>query len=157
MFIRGLCAALTLTIPVCAQVNVLTYQYNNTRAGANSGETALNRTNVNAAGFGKLFSYPVDGYIYGQPLYLANVAVPGKGTHNIVYVATEHDSVYAFDADSTAGANTAPLWQTSFLNAANGVGTVPSADTGCSQIEPEIGITVVGPVAIGACRTAIAA
>jgi uncharacterized protein (TIGR03437 family) len=132
---------LATALPVRAQVNVLTYQYDNTRAGANLNETVLNTANVNATGFGKLFTHSVDGYIYGQPLYLANVAVPDKGTHNIVYVATEHDSVYAFDADSNSGANAAPLWHASFLDPANGVGTVPAGDTGCSQIVPEIGIT----------------
>jgi uncharacterized protein (TIGR03437 family) len=130
-----------LTLPAFAQVNVLTYQYDNTRAGANQNESALNKTNVNATGFGKLFAYAVDGYIYGQPLYVANVTIAGKGTHNVVYIATEHDSVYAFDADSNSGANGAALWQTSFLNGAGGVGTVPAGDTGCSQIDPEIGIT----------------
>jgi uncharacterized protein (TIGR03437 family) len=133
--------AFALALPICAQVNVLTYQYDNTRAGANLAESTLNKANVNATGFGKLFAAAVDGYIYGQPLYLANVAIPGKGTHNVVYVATEHDSVYAFDADSSAGANSVPLWQTSFLSAVNGVGSVPAADTSCSQITPEIGIT----------------
>ena len=130
-----------LTLPMFAQVNVLTYQYDNTRAGANLNESTLNKSNVNATTFGKLFAYPVDGYVYGQPLYAGSVNVPNKGIHNVVYVATEHDSVYAFDADSSAGANSAPLWQTSFLNPANGVGTVPAADTECDQIIPEIGIT----------------
>ena len=116
-------------------VNVLTYQYDNTRAGVNSQEVILTPVNVNAAQFGKLFAQSVDGLIYGQPLYLAGVAIPGKGTHNVVYVATEHDSVYAFDADS----NQAPLWLTSFLS--TGVTTVPASDTSCSQIAPEIGIT----------------
>jgi uncharacterized protein (TIGR03437 family) len=128
-----------MALPVCAQVNVLTYQYDNTRAGANLNETVLNTSNVNATAFGKLFAHSVDGMIYGQPLYLANVTVPGKGMHNVVYVATEHDSVYAFDADSISGANAGPLWQVSFLGP--GVSTVPSSDTNCSQIEPEIGIT----------------
>jgi uncharacterized protein (TIGR03437 family) len=145
MIIRALSSAwllvLALTLPMCAQVNVLTYQYDSTRAGANLNEAALTTANVNATGFGKLFAYPVDGLIYGQPLYVANVTVAGKGMHNVVYVATEHDSVYAFDADSNSGANSAPLWQTGFLNSANGVGTVPASDTGCGQIEPEIGIT----------------
>jgi len=116
-------------------VNVLTYQYGNTRAGVNSQELILTPGNVSASQFGKLFSLPVDGQLYGQPLYLAGVAMPGKGTHNVVYVATEHDSVYAFDADSSQ----APLWQTSFLN--SGATTVPATDTGCGQIAPEIGIT----------------
>lgn len=131
--------SIALALPVCAQVNVLTYQYDNARTGANRSEVSLNKGNVNSAGFGKLFSYPVDGYIYGQPLYVANVSVPGKGAHNIVYVATENDSVYAFDADSAAGPNAAPLWQVSFLTAASIA--VPSDDTFCSQITPEIGIT----------------
>src|SRR6478672_5867892 len=108
-------AALTLAIlgalPLAAQVNVLTWQYDNTRAGANVSETTLTPVNVNSANFGKLFSYPVDGYIYGQPLYLGNVNVSGKGTHNVVYVATQHDSVYAFDADT----NAPPLWTVNFL------------------------------------------
>jgi len=125
---------------VLAQTNVTTYQYDATRAGANTSESILNKANVNTTGFGKLFSYGVDGFIYGQPLYVANVTVPGKGSHNVVYVATENDSVYAFDADSGTGGNSTPLWQVSFANSAS-VAPVPSGDTGCSQIAPEIGIT----------------
>lgn len=132
---------LGLTLPLCGQVNVLTYQYDTTRAGMNADETTLTKANVNATNFGKLFAHSVDGVLYGQPLYVANVTIPGKGMHNVVYVATEHDSVYAFDADSAAGPNAAPLWQVSFLNASSGVTTVPAADVNCGQIEPEIGIT----------------
>jgi len=135
-----LCGALPV-VPLAAQTSVVTYQYDTSRAGANVNESVLNTTNVTATQFGKLFSYPVDGVLYGQPLYLPNVTIPQKGIHDVVYVATEHDSVYAFDADNNSGANTAPLWQVSFLNAAAGVTTVPYQDTGCSQITPELGIT----------------
>lgn len=120
-----------------AQINVTTYQYDTARTGANPNEVTLNKANVKSDTFGKLFSYPVDGTIYGQPLYVANVNVPGKGTHNLVYVATENDSVYAFDADS--GASGDPLWQDTFAN--SGAVPVSSADVSCTQIDPEIGIT----------------
>src|SRR5579871_5249909 len=126
--------------PLRAQISVSTYQYDSSRAGQNVHEAILAKANVNMSQFGKLFSYPVDGVIYGQPLYLPQVTIPQKGVHNVVYVATENDSVYAFDADNQ-GANNTPLWQVSFLNPAAGVTTVPYADTGCSQITPELGIT----------------
>jgi len=132
---RLLLNALILTCPLAAQISVLTFQYDNSRAGANQNETILTPANVNSASFGKLFSNSVDGYIYGQPLYLPAVAVPDKGTHNIVYVATERNSVYAFNADAQGE----PLWQVSFL--VNGATSVPSGDVRCSQIAPEIGIT----------------
>jgi hypothetical protein len=71
-------------------------------------------------------------------MYLLGVPIPGKGTHNVVFVATEHDSVYAFDAD---GRQSSPLWQVSFLNAKTGVTTVPARDVSCPFITPELGIT----------------
>ena len=93
-------------------------------------ETVLTPTNVNQTQFGKLFSYPLDGIAFASPLYVANVNIPGQGFHNVVYVATEHDSVYAFDAD---GLSTTPLWQVSFLK--SGVTTVPCGDIGdCGDI-----------------------
>ena len=89
--------------------------------------------------FGKLFSYSIDGTADTSPLYVANVQIPGAGSHNVVYIATEHDSVYAFDAD---GRQSSPLWHVSFINPANGITTVPPNDTGeCCDISPEIGIT----------------
>ena len=102
----------------------------------------LTPTNVNSSQFGKLFSYPLDGVSYASALYLANLNIPGKGVHNVVFAATEHDSVYAFDAD---GQGSQPLWQVSFINPAAGITTIPSVDTAtvpdCCDIYPEVGIT----------------
>ncbi len=125
-----------------AQVNVLTYHNDCARTGQNSNEVVLTRTNVNAGAFGKLFSYPVDGYVYAQPLYVAGVQIPGQGTHNVIYVATEHNSVYAFDADSNVGPSGGLLWQT---NLGPSVLT-PDPNFGYKygpydDIWPEIGIT----------------
>jgi hypothetical protein len=96
---------------VLGQVAVTTYHYDNTRAGVNANETILNTSNVKVNTFGKLFSRAVDGQIYAQPLYVPNVNIPGQGVHNVVYIATMNDSVYAFDADTAA--QSAPLWQVS--------------------------------------------
>src|SRR5215470_4401577 len=90
---------------------VLTHHYDNQRTGTIVSETMLTTSNVNPSAFGKLFSDPVDAQVYAEPLYVANVTIPNKGTHNVLYIASENDSVYAFDAD-TGGP---PLWQTSFL------------------------------------------
>jgi hypothetical protein len=118
---------------------VFTYHYDNLRTGLNPNETILTPANVSQARFGKKFSHPVDGQVYTQPLYAPGVAIPGQGLHDVVYVATEHDSVYAFDAD---GLPAAPLWRVSFIDPAAGVTTVPPGDTGeCCDLAPEIGIT----------------
>jgi hypothetical protein len=119
-----------------AQQSILTQHYDNARTGQNTNEVILTPANVNSSSFGKLFELPVQGYVYAQPLYVPNVSIPGKGTHNVLYVATEHDLLYAFDAD-TAGA---PLWQVDFL--INGATTLTPADVNNTQdIHPEIGIT----------------
>ena len=80
--------------------DVLTYHNNNARTGLNPSETALTPGNVNSASFGKLFTLSVDGLVDAEPLYLSAVPIQGSGTHNLLIVATEHDSVYAFDADT---------------------------------------------------------
>ena len=94
---------------------------NNQRTAANTNETLLTPSNVNANNFGHLFSQAIDYQALAQPLYVPNVTIPGKGIHNVVYVATMADTVYAFDADSNLGANAAPLWSVNFTDPANGI------------------------------------
>jgi Big-like domain-containing protein len=111
------------------------------RTGQNLNEAALTVAAVSGATFGKKFSLPVDGFIYAQPLYVPHVAIAG-GTHNVVYVATENDSVYAFDADASA----APLWKVTLLDSAHsaGIGATPTdsnSDNTCSDLIPTIGVT----------------
>ena len=118
-------------------VNVLTYHNDIARTGLDANETILNPSNVNFNSFGLLFVLNVDGKVDAEPLYMANLKVPGKGIHNVVFVCTEHDSVYAFDADSNTGANATPLWQVSLLPP----GEAPSDPRACNEVTPEIGIT----------------
>ncbi len=113
----------------------------NMRTGQNLSEFALTTGNVNRNQFGKLFSYAVDGYVFAQPLYVEGVNIPNQGIHDVVYVATEGDSVFAFDADNN-GAGGGQLWQTSFTNPAEGVTTIPQADVeNGNDIPVQIGIT----------------
>jgi uncharacterized protein (TIGR03437 family) len=125
-----------------AQVGVTTYRNNLARSGEYLNETVLTPANVNSARFGKIFSHSVDGQIYAQPLYLPAVKIPGRGVHNVVFVATEHNSVYAFDADSAAGPNSDPLWQVNLTDTTmqESVGTPPDL-MNCYTITPELGIT----------------
>lgn len=122
-----------------AQVNVLTWHNDNQHTGQNLKETILTPTNVNASKFGKLFSYPVDGMIYAEPLYVQGVSINGT-THNVVYVATENDTVYAFDADS-ASLNPTPLWQTSYANGTTVTAMPCAANDIYCNVYPIIGIT----------------
>jgi hypothetical protein len=120
-------------------VGVFTYHNDSLRTGQNLNETVLTTTNVNSTTFGKLFTYALDGNSFASPVYASRVDVPGKGTHNLVFAATEHDSVYAFDAD---GLTNQPIWKVSFIKPASGITTVPASDTGeTGDIQNEIGIT----------------
>jgi hypothetical protein len=125
-----------------SQTSITTYRNNLARSGENLEERILAPSNVRPAQFGKLFSYPVDGQVYAQPLYAPAVAIPGKGIHNVVLVATAHDTVYAYDADSADGQNASPLWQVSLAKATEGESPASLSDVlGCNSMTPEIGIT----------------
>jgi hypothetical protein len=119
------------------QVAVTTYHNDNSRRGLNANETILTPANVNEVSFGKRLVLPVTGYIYGQPLYVPSVNINGT-LHNVVYVATEHDQVYAFDANSGQ-----LLWQTSFIGTFGNKQILPLSpdDVECHDISPEVGIT----------------
>lgn len=127
-------ATLALTVKAAQTTvapDVTTYHYDNARDGLNSQESVLTPANVNSASFGKIGFDAVDGRVDAEPLYLANIVL-GNQLHDVLYVATEHGSVYAFDAD-----NGTQLWKTSIL----GANETTSDDHSCSQISPEIGIT----------------
>lgn len=117
---------------------VTTSQYDNLRTGATLSEKTLTPQNVNAQQFGKLGAFPVDGAVYAQPLFLPGVEIPGKGRRNVLFVATEHDSVYAFDAERP---NDSPLRHVSLLDKKRGQETVPARDVQCPFLRPEVGIT----------------
>lgn len=123
----------TLTVTATATLtDVLTYHNDLARTGQNLTEIVLTTANVSSATFGKIGFYPMDGLVDAQPLVASAVAVPGKGTHNVLIVASEHDTVYGFDADTGA-----QLWSTTML----GAGESTSDDRGCNQVTPEIGVT----------------
>ncbi len=124
-----------------AQVNVLTANYDNSRTNANPYETLLGPRNVSTDSFGKIGSFPVDGQIYAQPLYVDNVQIPGKGSAHVVYTATMHNTVYAIDAD--APGSVVPIWQVN-LGA-----SVPSSGFEFSDILPEVGILSTPVIDLG--------
>jgi hypothetical protein len=129
-------SALLVSQPASAQVT--TSQYDNARTGAYLAEKTLKPRNVNARQFGKLFTFPVDGDVYAQPLYVPGVEVPGQGKHNVLYIATENDTVYAFDAE---GNPRTPLWQASFATAKSGIAPLSEDIVQCPFIAPVVGIT----------------
>jgi hypothetical protein len=132
MLTHSASVAVTVSAAVAGPgVDVTTYHYDVGRTGLNASETSLTPSNVNSSKFGLLRVLSVDGLVDGQPLYLSNLTAGGQ-QHNVVYAVTEHDSVYAFDADSGA-----QIWKTSIL----GSNETTSGDHGCGQITPEIGIT----------------
>ena len=125
------------TLTVLAGSDAPTYHYDNMRSGLNANEQVLTKTSVTYKTFGLLGNFAVDGRVDGQPLYLSNVNIPNVGPKNVLYVVTEHDSVFAFDADSASGNTSKYLWMTSTL----GAGETSSDDRGCTAVSPEIGIT----------------
>lgn len=131
------CAWLLLAAPF-GRTQVTTSQYDNFRTGVTLHETVLNPRNVNAEHFGKLGAFKVDGPVYAQPLFVPNVEVPRKGRHDVIFIATEHDSVYAFDANRP---NDPPLWHVSLLNSVRGAIVPSEDDVQCPFIRPEVGIT----------------
>ncbi|HEY1661887.1 MAG TPA: Calx-beta domain-containing protein [Verrucomicrobiae bacterium] len=144
--LSGCCLSFAL-LPASAQVDVWTYHYDNARDGANTNESILNLTNVSSATFGKLFTVPVDGSVYAAPLYMPNLTVGGQ-THNVVFIATENNTVYAYDANS-AGASGGLLWKTNLGPAAvTTTGTFTNKNFGTryngnayTDIMPQVGIT----------------
>jgi len=114
-----------------AQVNVLTANYDTDRTNSNNSETILNPASVNSQSFGKLGTLPVDGEIYAQPLYVSGVSIAGQ-LHNVIYTATMHNSVYAFDADAIASG--APLWNVNLGP------SIPPATLNFTDVDVEVGI-----------------
>ncbi len=123
-----------------AQTGVFTYHNDVGRTGQNTSERILTPASVRSPGFQKIATYNVDGDVYAQPLYFPGLSVAGRGVRNVVFIATEADSLYAFDADGGA-----VLWQASLIDARHGgvPGAIPvdAADLGCAAISPQIGTT----------------
>jgi hypothetical protein len=107
------CIALEIAIAPTSVAQIATSQYDNSRTGATLTEKILTLQNVNATRFGKLGAFKTDGVAYAQPLFISSVEISNKGTHDVLSVATEHDSVYAFDANRPGDP---PLWQVNFLD-----------------------------------------
>ena len=121
---QAITPTLLFALTVAAQTPVLMSRYDLNSTGSNPHETILNVSNVNPVSFGKLYSYYVDGAVYAQPLYVPSLAIPGRGRHNVLFVATMNDKVYAFDADR----NGPPLWMRDFTDERKGITPVPVTD-----------------------------
>src|SRR6266852_5161241 len=133
------CAVPTFALAAIAAVaQVTTSQYDNLRTGATVSESILIPENVNVKQFGRLGAFKVDGAVYAQLLFIPSLEIAGKGTHDVLFVATEHDSVYAFNADRP---NDPPLWHVTVLDKKRGDTAVPTRDVQCPFIQPEVGIT----------------
>ncbi len=127
---------------IALSVNVTTWHDDNTRQGLDSNETMLTPSNVGSGTFGKLLNYPVQGQVYAQPLYVSNLTIPGQGVHNVIFVVTENDDVYALDANSNAGASAGVLWHVSMGKAAAMPNTYFGNRYGpYHDITPQVGIT----------------
>ena len=126
-------------LPLAGQTNVLTYHNDVARTGQNLAETILTPSNVNSTAFGKIFQATLDGVVDAQPLVVSGIAIPNQGTHNLLIVATENDSLYALDASTGA-----QLWKASLLP----TGETPSDTRNCSQVTPQIGITSTPVIAL---------
>ena len=142
---RALCLAWVLIIAHIAvsQVAVTTYRDDNGRTGQNVNEAVLTPSNVNVNSFGALFTYILDNnkndsYVYAQPLYLPNVNIPGVGLRNVLYIATEHDKVYAFDAD---GVTSTAYWSVDLAGRVGGTTITTSDNTHDSYLGPQLGVT----------------
>jgi hypothetical protein len=131
-------ATAVLILPAWGQVSVLENRYSGARNSVNTQETVLTTGNVNVNTFGKLFSLPVSGSMYAQPLYVPHVTIPGKGIHNVLYVCTMNDVVLAYDADVSSST---ALWRVAFTNPSAGITPVPISDiTKDSNIIGSVGI-----------------
>jgi uncharacterized repeat protein (TIGR03806 family) len=131
-----------LPAPNPSALSVLTYHNDNARDGANTNEVLLTPGNVNVSTFGRLITYPTDGLIIAEPLYVAGLVIPGQGTHNVVFVATENNSIYAFDADNNSGTNGGVLWHSN-LGAAVSSFDDQFGNRGTGSYYPDI-VPVVG-------------
>ncbi len=138
--------AVLSVVSLAGQTSVLTYHNDVGRTGQNLAETILTPNNVNSSTFGKLFQATLDGVVDAQPLYVPNVPMTNQGTHNVLIVATENDSLYALDADTGV-----QLWKASLL----GPNETASDDRGCSQVTPTIGITSTPVISLKGSQGAI--
>ena len=133
-----LALAMVLLATQRAAAQVTTAQYGNARTGAATNETTLTPQNVRSATFAKIGTFEVDGDVYAQPLYVPRLEITNRGTHDVLFVATEHGTLYAFDAINP---RLPPLWKISFIDPALDITAVPFRDASCPFIKPEIGIT----------------